>query len=69
MTDILKNVKNNIHNLIKYKLNKINILLFLILFFSIIYMLLDDNHFSGINKFKETVKEEVIKEEAKKKLQ
>ena len=69
MTNILKNVKNIINNIIKYKFNKINILLFSIIFFSIIYMLLDDNHFSGINKFKEAVKDEVIKEEAKKKLQ
>tara|TARA_X000000368_G_scaffold234517_2_gene185266 strand:- start:335 stop:694 length:360 start_codon:yes stop_codon:yes gene_type:complete len=32
-------------------------------------MLLDDRHFSGVNKFKEIIKEEVIKDKAKKELQ
>ena len=38
------------------------------LMFSFIYILLDDSHFSGVNKFKEIVKEEVIKDKAKKKI-
>ena len=33
--------------------------------FSLLYMLLDDEHFQGVNKFKEIVKEEVIKDKAK----
>ena len=33
--------------------------------FSLLYMLLDDEHFEGVNKFKEIVKEEVIKDKAK----
>ena len=37
--------------------------------FSFIYMLLDDSHFSGVNKFKEIIKEEVIKDKAIKELQ
>lgn len=36
--------------------------------FSIIYMFLDDSHFSGVNKFKETLQEEVLKKEAKDKI-
>lgn len=36
--------------------------------FSIIYMFLDDNHFAGVNKFKETIKQEVIKNKAKKEI-
>ena len=32
-------------------------------------MLLDDSHFSGVNKFKEIIKEEVIKDKAIKELQ
>ena len=32
-------------------------------------MLLEDSHFAGVNKFKETVKEEVIKDKAKKEIQ
>ena len=31
-------------------------------------MLLDDSHFAGVNKFKEIVKEEVIKDKAKKEI-
>ena len=31
-------------------------------------MLLDDSHFSGVNKFKEIIKEEVIKDKAKKEI-
>ena len=62
MNQIIKNIQNNLHILIKFRFNKIQILLFLILFFSLIYMLLDDTHFEGVNKFKELVKEEVIKD-------
>tara|TARA_Y100000996_G_scaffold384555_1_gene341325 strand:+ start:588 stop:1055 length:468 start_codon:yes stop_codon:yes gene_type:complete len=66
---IIKNIQNNIHNLIKYRFNKITILIFLMFLFSFIYMLLDDSHFSGVNKFKEIIKEEVIKDKAIKELQ
>ena len=59
---IIKNIQNNIHNLIKYRFKKIIILIFLMFLFSFIYMLLDDSHFSGVNKFKEIIKEEVIKD-------
>ena len=62
MNQIIKNIQNNLHILIKFKFNKIQILLFLMIFFSLIYMLLDDSHFEGVNKFKEIVKEEVIKD-------
>lgn len=50
------------------KYSKIYVLLFLMLFFSIIYMLLEDNHFEGVNKFKEIVKEEVIKDKVQEKI-
>ena len=62
MSNIIKNIKNNLHHLVIYKFNKIQILFFLMFFFSLIYMLLDDSHFEGVNKFKEIVKEEVIKD-------
>lgn len=48
---------------------KIKILFLLMFIFSIIYMFLDDNHFAGVNKFKETIKQEVIKNKAKKEIQ
>lgn len=64
MTDILYNIKTNLQNNILY-FNKIQILFFLMFIFSLLYMLLDDEHFEGVNKFKEIVKEEVIKDKAK----
>ena len=67
--ELIKNLNKNVDNLIKVKFNKISILVFLMFFFSLIYMLLDDSHFSGVNKFKEIVKEEVIKDKAKKEIQ
>jgi vacuolar-type H+-ATPase subunit I/STV1 len=36
--------------------------------FSFLYTFLDDNHFAGVNKFQEIVKEEVIKDKAKKEI-
>ena len=62
MNQIIKNIQNNLHILIRFKFNKIQILFFSMIFFSLIYMLLDDTHFEGVNKFKELVKEEVIKD-------
>ena len=68
MKHILDNVGNNLHNLVRFQFNKIQILFFSMLFFSLVYMLLDDKHFEGVNKFKEIVKEEVIKDKVKKKI-
>lgn len=48
---------------------KIKILFILMFIFSVIYMLLDDDHFAGVNKFQETIKKEVIKNKAKKEIQ
>ena len=64
--NLQKNLQKNIHDLVKVKFNKITVLVCLMFIFSFIYMLLDDSHFSGVNKFKEVVKEEVIKDKAKK---
>jgi len=64
MSDIFNNIKNNFENNILY-FSKIQILFFLMFIFSLLYMLLDDEHFEGVNKFKEIVKEEVIKDKAK----
>ena len=64
MSDIFNNIKTNFQNNISY-FNKIQILFFLMFVFSLLYMLLDDEHFEGVNKFKEIVKEEVIKDKAK----
>lgn len=65
---LVKNIKNNIHDLLDIKLNKIYILIFSMLFFSFVYMLLEDDNFEGVNKFKEIVKEEVIKKKVQKEI-
>ena len=64
MSNIFNNIKTNLQNNILY-FSKIQILFFLMFIFSLLYMLLDDEHFEGVNKFKEIVKEEVIKDKAK----
>tara|TARA_B100000900_G_C20578636_1_gene716468 strand:+ start:375 stop:842 length:468 start_codon:yes stop_codon:yes gene_type:complete len=66
--NFLKNLNKNLDNLINVKFNKITILVSVMFIFSFIYMLLDDSHFSGVNKFKEIIKEEVIKDKAKKEI-
>lgn len=68
MKHILDNVGKNLHNLVRFQFNKVQILFFLMIFFSLVYMLLDDKHFEGVNKFKEIVKEEVIKDKVKKEI-
>ena len=65
MNYIIQNIENRI---LKFKFGKIYILFFLMLFFSILYLLLDDSHFEGVNKFKELVKEEVIKDKVQEKI-
>jgi len=58
-------MKNNFYNYYK-KINKtkIYILLLIMLIFSVIYTFLDDTHFEGVNKYKEIIKEEIIKNKA-----
>ena len=65
MNTIIDNIENRI---LKLKFGKIYILFFLMIFFSILYMLLDDKHFEGVNKFKEIVKEEVRKDKVQEKI-
>ena len=50
-----------IRNLFNLFQNKIYTLFTFIIFFSIIYLFLDDKHFSGVNFVKDAIKEEVIK--------
>lgn len=66
MTSFIKNIEKRIFD--KLKFGKIYVLFFLMIFFSILYMLLDDSHFEGVNKFKEIVKEEVIKDKVQEKI-
>jgi hypothetical protein len=50
------------------KIQKVILLLSLVLFFSIIYMFLEDKEFSGINNIQEIIKNEIIKEKVKKEI-
>ena len=52
--------------ILQLKNTKVNTLLLFIVFFSLLYMMLDDNHFSGVNFIKETIKQEVIKKKIEK---
>lgn len=64
---------NFVVNLVKplkniFKHPKLNTLLVSVIIFSIIYTILDDKHFSGVNVIKEKIKEEVIKKEIESKV-
>jgi len=48
---------------------KLVVLLLSFIFFSILYMFLDDSHFSGVNFIKDTIKKEVIKKKINNELQ
>ena len=52
-----------------FKHRKLYILLLSILVFSLIYMILDDKHFSGVNSVKDTIKKEVIKKKVESEVQ
>ena len=55
VVNILKPLKNI------FKHPKVNTLLVSVILFSILYTILDDKHFSGVNVIKEKIKDEVIK--------
>ena len=61
-TNLLKPLKNI------FKHPKLNTLLVSVIIFSIIYTILDDKHFSGVNIVREKIKEEVIKKEIESKV-
>ena len=48
-------------NISKYVHSKVYILLIIIVFFSFLYLILDDSHFSGLNTIQEMIREEVLK--------
>jgi hypothetical protein len=61
------NLMKPLKNIFKHP--KLNTLLVSVIIFSIIYTILDDKHFSGVNVIKEKIKEEVIKKEIESKVQ
>ena len=48
--------------------HKITLLVVTIIIFTIIYLLLDDVNFSGVNKFQEIVRDEIVKKEVQPKV-
>ena len=62
-TELLKPLKNI------FKHPKVNTLLVSVILFSIVYTILDDKHFSGVNVIKEKIKDEVIKQKLETKVQ
>lgn len=52
-----------------FKHKRLLILFISIIFFSLVYLLLDDNNFSGVNYVKEKVKEEVLKKKVEKNIE
>lgn len=59
--------KLNMFGLLKIS-DKVRMLLLGCIVFSLIYFLLDDSHFSGLNKIQETIKQELIKKEVQEKV-
>lgn len=65
---LFKPLINFIKDPVSLKDNKIYFLIVFMIVFSFIYLFLDDDHFSGVNKYKEIIREEVIKNIAEKKI-
>lgn len=66
-------ITTNFNKKFNYYLKRINLMKIIILFsfmifFSFVYTFLDDSNFAGVNKVKEIVKEEVIKDKVKKEI-
>ena len=62
LQDVIKKIKNNL-----FKSKKISLFLLSIIF-TIIYLLLDDTNFSGINKIQQILRDELIKKEVEEKV-
>ena len=68
MVKILKPINELFRNVDTLKHNKVYFLLLSTILFSFIYLCLGDEHFSGVNKFKQEVREEVVKDAVRKEL-
>lgn len=67
MYKMLKEIKSITSKMLS-KYHKITLLLSTIAVFTIIYLILDDVHFSGVNKFQEIVRDEIVKKEVQPKV-
>uniref|UniRef100_A0A6C0JBK4 Potassium channel domain-containing protein n=1 Tax=viral metagenome TaxID=1070528 RepID=A0A6C0JBK4_9ZZZZ len=52
-------------SIMNFKVSKYVIILMSIVFFTFIYFILDDTHFSGVNKVQETIRKNIVEEEIK----
>lgn len=68
MVKILTPIYDLFRNVDTLKQNKVYFLLLSTILFSFIYLCLGDEHFSGVNKFKQEVREEVVKDAVRKEL-
>ena len=59
LMDLMKRMKQTLHS------DKIYHLLIISIFYTFLYLTLDDTHFSGINKLQQIMRDELIKKEVK----
>ena len=65
---LLKPIKEIFRNINTLKQNKVYFLLLSTIIFSLIYLCLGDKHFHGVNKFKQEIRDEVVKDVVRKEL-
>lgn len=68
MVKIIKPIYDLFRKVDTLKQNKVYFLLLSTILFSFIYLSLGDEHFSGVNKFKQEIREEVVKDAVRKEL-
>lgn len=68
MTNIFKPLRELSRNINTLKKNKVYFLILCMIIFSLLYLFLDDKHFSGVNKYRQEIRNEVVKDIVKKEL-
>src|SRR5210317_1359580 len=68
MTNIFKPLRELSRNINTLKRNKVYFLILCMIIFSLLYLFLDDKHFSGVNKYRSEIRNEVVKDIVKKEL-
>ena len=68
MANIFKPLNDVFKSLSALKRNKVYFLILCMIIFSLLYLILDDKHFSGVNKYREEIRNEVVKDMVKKEL-
>ena len=68
MANIFKPLYEVFKSLSVLKRNKVYFLILCMIIFSFLYLLLDDKHFSGVNKYREELRNEVVKDIVRKEI-